>query len=1055
MYIRLRIHPLSRTRLLTLILTAAASLVVSTFNAAAATAAATDQGPRSVRIFEAPLTADRVTTLHQLVNGEAPARIGLHSPISIDASKFTQADVDRLTRQHAAVISADSTSISGQKGGTAAAKPNDAPNPPPLSEADCKNGVQSSGGNFYVASRYDICESDRLFFQFLSGSQVVGGLVYDRTVIGTSAGLPAAPARQLYFSVILDNATPMGTVDPWMQFSPSWGLTNVYGPAPTRSGSDKTWLLSDLIANGKVSTTWTYDVAAGSGVGVDDVYSDLAVFTFGFIPGPGWMCGQCNPVSTVPMAMRWDNSSYNSYASAPSGGALFPYLVALQYSTTGNEGAVAKHISVACSNPSATFPKNPAKAVPGCDADHPLHRLNPKVDTARYKKNRSYAEDTCVAQWGANYSQGQTLDCDEYPFATTYEGCAQHDYDPNAPVDNYSAMPLDKSQNRSAGSQLDNFLVWNRVLVTQSDDGFYVTISGLEGPPPPPPAVDPLTVGRINGSIIQANRIDTMPDTYVSAELANMASLHMNTLVLESSVNDDDLQADGVPTAAYPNSRQFQRSTQTDVVGRLLSLADTTGIQVLIGLDADDAWLQHVNDASRTAGDANSARETADDLWQRYGSHASFGGWYLPLSVDNVHFGSAAAQMNLVNYYNTVTQELRAITGDLTVATTADFDAIDTTVPGWQDSTAYAAMWQNILPQADLDVVDVQDGVGEQHANASTLGTWFTAMGNAFHGSGAHTELYSGSQTYVTGSSGSTTPLGVKTLVADINATKAAAYTDWSASYFDYLSPNAGYNAQTGSFSKAYADWAATGTGDGGDGDTPPTAPTNVTATDVDAQSITVSWTQATDPELGIAGYTIIRNGNPVATLIDNGTSMGVTFSDGQLNGSTAYTYKIQAFDGAGNISASSAPVTATTTATPATGTNLARCGAASGAPGCAYTSSYAADVANYSDESHTKLTDGVTGSATLGSAWQGRDVGSYSFTVDLGAVKDITQIRSDWLQLRQDAQWDSVHLPTELTFSTSTDGTTWNMVSTTNPPAATSPLTQTNLARSPRNIEG
>ncbi|GAA2768565.1 hypothetical protein GCM10010103_76070 [Streptomyces paradoxus] len=33
---------------------------------------------------------------------------------------------------------------------------------------------------------------------------------------------------------------------------------------------------------------------------------------------------------------------------------------------------------------------------------------------------------------GANYTQGGARECDEYPFATTYEGAAEHDYDADA-----------------------------------------------------------------------------------------------------------------------------------------------------------------------------------------------------------------------------------------------------------------------------------------------------------------------------------------------------------------------------------------------------------------------------------------------------------------------------------------------------------------------------------------------------------------------------------------------------------------------------------------------
>ena len=68
------------------------------------------------------------------------------------------------------------------------------------------------------------------------------------------------------------------------------------------------------------------------------------------------------------------------------------------------------------------------------------------------------------------------LDVDEFPFATTYEGAAQHTYDPTAPADNFSAKMIDSAENQAGGSQLGVYYGYNRVI-DGSDDGFYVEIT--------------------------------------------------------------------------------------------------------------------------------------------------------------------------------------------------------------------------------------------------------------------------------------------------------------------------------------------------------------------------------------------------------------------------------------------------------------------------------------------------------------------------------------------------------------------------------------------------
>ena len=602
-------------------------------------------------------------------------------------------------------------------------------------------------------------------------------------------------------------------------------------------------------------------------------------------------------------------------------------------------------------------------------------------------------------------------------------------------------MPLPESDNGSAGSQLGNFYDWNRILRTQTDDGFWVHISGPGGAPPQPPAVDPATVGRINGSVLQASRIDTMTDAQLAAELSDMSARHMTTVVLDSVADSHNL-ATGTATAEYPTPQPgYTQITHTDVVNRLLGAAYTAHLRVLVGLPTDDQWhSQWANNATWLQNAAATDTAFADELWSEYSVWSNFDGWYLPLTVDNVHFGTTSAQTNLVNFYNSVTGELRTISGDRQVTTAPSFDAANTTLAGWQNATAYAAMWQSILPQVDLDVVALQDGVGDQHATAAALGPWFSAMSSAVNAAASTADLYADTQTYLHTPEGTTVPMGVKTVVADLNAAEPSIDYTWSTSYGDYLSPNSAFGTATGSYAAAYAAWATNGTGDGSDGGAPPTTPGSVTATAIDSQTVKVNWSASTDPALPIAGYTVIRNGSPVATLIGTATA----FTDGQLIGSTAYTYKIQAFDGAGNTSASGGNVTATTPATPAAATDYARCAAASGHAGCHYTTTVPADPAQ-PDTGGTSLIDGVLGTATLGSSWQGRNsVNAYTFTVDLGTTKTFTQIKTDWLQLRQDCVWDSYYLPASLTYAVSTDGVTWQPLSTTSTQPYTNATTQT-----------
>jgi hypothetical protein len=135
---------------------------------------------------------------------------------------------------------------------------------------------------------------------------------------------------------------------------------------------------------------------------------------------------------------------------------------------------VAPHIQLAFTNPTATKPLNALKKIPGNSADRPLHRLYP--DQKCRERNRVVAVRECTRYWGPNYTDGGK-ECDEFPFATTYEGSALEEYDVHAEKLNYSAMPLDGTQNGAAGNLLSGFCTSNRII-DGLEDGFMVGITG-------------------------------------------------------------------------------------------------------------------------------------------------------------------------------------------------------------------------------------------------------------------------------------------------------------------------------------------------------------------------------------------------------------------------------------------------------------------------------------------------------------------------------------------------------------------------------------------------
>lgn len=92
---------------------------------------------------------------------------------------------------------------------------------------------------------------------------------------------------------------------------------------------------------------------------------------------------------------------------------------------------------------------------------------------------------------------------------------------------------------------------------------------------------------------------------------------------------------------------------------------------------------------------------------------------------------------------------------------------------------------------------------------------------------------------------------------------------------------------------------------------TPPTAPTNLTATAASSNQVNISWTASTD-NVQVAGYRIYRN----SSLI--GTSTTTSYTDSTVQPSSTYSYYVVSYDGANNSSPQSPSADVTTPQTSA-----------------------------------------------------------------------------------------------------------------------------------------
>lgn len=338
-----------------------------------------------------------------------------------------------------------------------------------MTAEECRTGLGTKN-SFFVKSRFAVCSGAVFTQTWLQNRRPVGQSQFVVLAVGTVAAKSRTMSFQYHFTdmgktgSVRTNALMIRTSPKIPQKWPAAARVTQGGNIP---GAAKSF---DELSRLK-TFTHTVTVAEGQGTAPDDTVFAVYEPHISITPPPGYTLNGVGG-KLFMLAPRWDKATY---VSRDSGAASFSYLATLTYSskTGAAEKAVADHIKKAYTTPAATKPDNTAKSIPGQSAKSPLNRLYRDAD--RRKKNRAQAIRTCEQHWGHDYSQNNTYQCDEFPFATTYQGAAQTQFEPNAPKNNYSAMPLVTADNRDAGILLGQFMTKNRII-DGKDDGFLVKI---------------------------------------------------------------------------------------------------------------------------------------------------------------------------------------------------------------------------------------------------------------------------------------------------------------------------------------------------------------------------------------------------------------------------------------------------------------------------------------------------------------------------------------------------------------------------------------------------
>ncbi|WP_125264468.1 hypothetical protein [Streptomyces alboflavus] len=380
---------------------------------------------------------------------------------------FTRAGQDSAM----AVPERDLSSVRGRAGSAAVGLPEPAHT---MTTQQCVKGLANK--KFYIRSRFAVCSGQTFKQVWLRGASPVGASSFTALAIGTipkNSRTMTVTFRFTNFVATGVHNAPGITIATRAKIAKSWPSRVRYkhGGAGTAMPVKRKW--AQLLNGGGFKHT--VSAAAGQGhAGTDDSIYAVYQPNIKATAPPDWSEVKPSGGDLFMLPPRWDKAAY--LPNRTKGAAAFSVSTALVYSTksTAPEKDVAKHIKLAYTNPGRTQPPFSGKRLAGNKADEPLTRLY--KDMARRKENRNTAVYNCRKYFGDDYAEGGQKECDEFPFATTYQGAAEWKHNQQADRYNFSVKALPAKSNGAAGTLLRDYYNMNR-MIDGPDDGFLMKIT--------------------------------------------------------------------------------------------------------------------------------------------------------------------------------------------------------------------------------------------------------------------------------------------------------------------------------------------------------------------------------------------------------------------------------------------------------------------------------------------------------------------------------------------------------------------------------------------------
>jgi hypothetical protein len=274
-------------------------------------------------------------------------------------------------------------------------------------------------------------------------------------------------------------------------------------------------------------------------------------------------------------------------------------------------------------------------------------------------------------------------------------------------------------------------------------------------------------------------------------DLAAMRTVNMNTVICGTAVFETN--------AYYPGCSLSGVTVQGQPLDKILTIADTTGMTVHLGLLYEGAWWSNEGNTTYLNTITDKNKIVINELFSLYSSHPSWKGWYIPTETDNWTTRIESDRQNLVNYYLRPVSDYCHSKTPTKIVSLAPFfnDSLPMNPTDWRD------WWVRTLTEAtSLDLIMLQDGIGAGGGHFSSVSTYFPALKQAIVDS-THRMFWSDLEIFKDTVTWQPAPIGrITTQIAAENPW-ISGFTCWEFPY--YMSPVKGpVQAQLYSYYSSY-----------------------------------------------------------------------------------------------------------------------------------------------------------------------------------------------------------------------------------------------------------